>query len=113
MPGLQLKGYIYIYSRQLIERQTFGGMLVISKYPPLCPHSPQYPLDTVWKETSWSSLLMGGPISLKTFQCYSKLEYKYNLKLHAKTQDTDRSNSTRIYTFLALIKGRSSWYMFC
>ena len=77
---------IYIYSRQLIERQTFGGMLVISKYPPLCPHSPQYPLDTVWKETSWSSLLMGGPISLKTFQCYSKLEYKYNLKLHAKTQ---------------------------
>ena len=54
---------------KVMEKKTFGGILVISKYPPRCPHSPQYPLETVWKEISWTSLLIGGPISNKTFHC--------------------------------------------
>jgi hypothetical protein len=67
--NLQLKeGCKYLYDK----KQTFGGMFVISKYPPRCPHSPQYPLDTVWKETSWTSLLMGGPMPIKTFQSHGK-----------------------------------------
>lgn len=47
--------------------RTWGWKLVISKYPPRCPHSPRNPFDTVWKETSSKAELAGCPIPVSTY----------------------------------------------
>eukprot|EP00958_Prasinococcus_capsulatus_P006160 scaffold588_cov389-Prasinococcus_capsulatus_cf.AAC.3 len=39
------------------------AMFFISTYPPRRPHSPTVPFDTVWKESSSTSLRYGSPIS--------------------------------------------------